>query len=180
MSTSIRNWNEFLKFVDDVYTGKGPEIKLSGIDTTYSVPIKVSREGNDRISVDRGSFTNLCAECFVRGENSMYDEWLDAYKSGSIKTEEDVVRLVEHMHGVYREAKDRILELEAKSLRRRKKRRTAERPEAELVKAYRHSNSWEQMGRELRMTGKTAKDLWHEYCGEKGIAFKDRFPKPSE
>jgi hypothetical protein len=123
MSTSIRNWNEFLKFVDDVFTGNSPDIELSGIDTTYSVPIKITAEGNDRISIDRGNFTNLCAECFVRGEDSMYDEWLDGYKRGSIKTEQDAVRLVEHMHAALREARDRNLELVVKSLRPRKRRR---------------------------------------------------------
>jgi hypothetical protein len=161
MSTSTRNWNEFLKFVGDVFTGKSPEIKLSGIDIMYSVPIKVTREGTNRISIDRGNFTNVCAECFGRGENSMNDEWLDAYKSGNIKTEEDAVRLVEHMHGLWSEARDRILELEARNIPKKKLRgeKTKHISQRQLEEALCEGKSLRKAGKILDVDGDTVKSL---------------------
>jgi hypothetical protein len=181
MSTSIRNWNEFLKFVDDVFTGKSPEIKLSGIDTRYSVPIKVTREGNDRISIDRGNFTNLCAECFVRGEDSLYDEVLEAYKSGNIKTIDQFMTAVNTLNEQRNELRTKLLARELADIQKKeKKRRGKTFSDAQLKEAKSESKSWSQLGYKLEVSDKKAKDLWREYCERKGIPFKDESFKPSE
>jgi hypothetical protein len=178
-SVELKQHDEFCGYLTDIIDGK-----ITEIDCLPPQPISINRNfvprKGDTISLGYLAFWLLCQHCYAMGEKTVYIQIDTAYRKGDIKTIEDVIKMTEIPHNLFNDERNKrwLLEQQTKP---QKRRRGYVPTEAELKDAHKKSNSWVQMAKSLttksrrKITDKTVKDLWKEYCLKKNLPFSEKF-----
>lgn len=157
----------------------------------YEGDVVLRKKNNGEIVFkDAMSLGVFARECFTRGAVYVRDEIETAYERGEITDEDvktlksylaDAVKALINQKEMWQEERSRRIHLEHSVKGKTKKRRGNVPSDTELKKAHENSKSWVQMANyltkktERKITDKTVKDLWTEFCQKNDVPFSEKF-----